>query len=251
MTMDELYQKSASGQKKIALSWEQEYADIRLVRDLGASAAEEGMDGQGLDLLRRTLSLASLTAEARAAYAFADLKRFCGSKIEEIFLTALVARAHTFPRSDSGVHVTGFFLMDWEEWHEDPAGFIESRFLDHFADQKHRHGALMIGAMPQAPVGVYRADFLFLGVIADSDDKADWKVIPLVVECDGHDFHDRTKDQVRRDKQRDRDMLALGYQCMRFAGSEIWRDPMSCLNEAINFLEGQIHSQRIVKGGAQ
>lgn len=49
----------------------------------------------------------------------------------------------------------------------------------------------------------------------------------LDVECDGHDFHERTKEQAERDKARDRDMQALGYRVARFTGSEIARSPES------------------------
>lgn len=50
----------------------------------------------------------------------------------------------------------------------------------------------------------------------------------LAVECDGHDFHERTKEQARRDKGRDRKLVAAGVQVVRFTGSEIFADPLRC-----------------------
>jgi len=47
----------------------------------------------------------------------------------------------------------------------------------------------------------------------------------VAVECDGHDFHERTKEQAERDKARDRDLQTLGWHVARFTGSEIFRDP--------------------------
>jgi len=78
----------------------------------------------------------------------------------------------------------------------------------------------------QKPIEGYRADFLLTvrlgGVVLGR----------LVVECDGHDFHERTKDQAARDRSRDRVMTLAGYKVMRFTGSEIHRDLMSCVADA-------------------
>ncbi len=71
---------------------------------------------------------------------------------------------------------------------------------------------------PQAKIGKYRVDFL----IRIPEKK------PVVVECDGHDFHERTKEQAARDRSRDRTLTEAGYTVVRFTGSEIWKDPMSC-----------------------
>lgn len=74
--------------------------------------------------------------------------------------------------------------------------------------------------MTQAPVGPFRADIL----IADG-------CRYLVVECDGAEFHAITKEQVERDKRRDRYCAARGICVMRFSGAEIHRDPRGCAAE--------------------
>lgn len=56
----------------------------------------------------------------------------------------------------------------------------------------------------------------------------------LYVELDGHDFHERTKAQARRDKSRDRAMAADGVTVLRFTGSEVWRDPDACAKETLS-----------------
>lgn len=53
----------------------------------------------------------------------------------------------------------------------------------------------------------------------------------LVVECDGHDFHERTKEQAKHDRSRDRDLVQRGYDVFRFTGSELWRDPLGCADQ--------------------
>jgi very-short-patch-repair endonuclease len=72
----------------------------------------------------------------------------------------------------------------------------------------------------QTPVGPFRADIL----VADGDRL-------LVVECDGAEFHAITKEQVERDKRRDRYCAARGICVMRFSGTEIHRDPRGCAAE--------------------
>lgn len=83
---------------------------------------------------------------------------------------------------------------------------------------------------PQADLGNYRADFLF--TINDVEGKEQ----KLVVEMDGHDFHERTKAQAAHDKARDRWMTGEGYQVMRFTGSEVWRNPFQVVEEVVSRL---------------
>lgn len=59
----------------------------------------------------------------------------------------------------------------------------------------------------------------------------------LIVECDGHDFHERTKEQAARDRSRDRIAQYQGIPILRFTGSEIWNDPMRCADEVLAFME--------------
>ena len=47
--------------------------------------------------------------------------------------------------------------------------------------------------------------------------------IKIVVEYDGHDFHEKTKDQVARDKSRVRDLEIAGWRILRFTGSSDMR----------------------------
>ena len=75
----------------------------------------------------------------------------------------------------------------------------------------------------------YRADFLLENEVGAM----------LVVECDGHDFHERTPAQAQHDRSRDRKMQASGHFVMRFTGSEIYRDPLACALEAGEFIMGR------------
>jgi very-short-patch-repair endonuclease len=76
----------------------------------------------------------------------------------------------------------------------------------------------------QVAVGPYMADFLVTHAIYG-------KVVKIIVECDGHDFHEKTKEQARHDKARDRFLVLQGYRVLRFTGSEIHRDANACAQE--------------------
>lgn len=61
------------------------------------------------------------------------------------------------------------------------------------------------------------------------------KKVSLVVECDGHDFHERTKEQAKKDRSRDRALQAAGYQVFRFTGSELHNDPCACVDAILDW----------------
>lgn len=70
----------------------------------------------------------------------------------------------------------------------------------------------------------YRADFLAIVRYWD-DTKA------FVIECDGHEFHQKTKEQVERDNQRTRDLQLAGYEVIRFSGTEVYHRAHKCALE--------------------
>jgi very-short-patch-repair endonuclease len=120
--------------------------------------------------------------------------------------------ANTFEqdiKKDINVHkiispIEQIFLMEW-------------RFLR--IDQ-----TLDVAIAPQTQLTIggkaYRIDF----VIASPD-------LKLAIEIDGHDFHEKTKEQAANDRARERSIVREGYTLMRFTGSEIFRNPRSCVDE--------------------
>jgi very-short-patch-repair endonuclease len=83
--------------------------------------------------------------------------------------------------------------------------------------------------LPQLQVTVgnskYRVDFAFIGMTFEH------RIIRIAVELDGHDFHERTKEQASKDKRRDRVLAANGWVTLRFTGSDVYRDPGAVLDE--------------------
>lgn len=78
----------------------------------------------------------------------------------------------------------------------------------------------------------YRVDFAVFG--PGKDDPV------LFVELDGHEFHEKTREQVERDKKRERVIVATGVPVLRFSGREVWRDPYSCVREVLDFYQKAI-----------
>lgn len=95
-----------------------------------------------------------------------------------------------------------------------------------------------VAIIPQAEIGAYRVDFLLVVGTFDG-------VLRLVVvECDGHDFHERTKAQAQHDKKRDRDLQKLGLPVLRFTGSEVWRDAKKCVADITAHIRASVDSAR-------
>ena len=80
---------------------------------------------------------------------------------------------------------------------------------------------------PQYKVGKYTADFM-----VEFGSRGE-KPTQYIIECDGHDFHERTKEQAQHDKERDRHMQSLGFKVYRFTGSEIWKSKGYCVVQAL------------------
>lgn len=71
----------------------------------------------------------------------------------------------------------------------------------------------------------YRLDFYFVVLYKNQETKY------FGIECDGYEFHQKTKEQVEYDNQRQRNLQSEGIEIIRFSGSEIWKNPIKCANE--------------------
>lgn len=82
--------------------------------------------------------------------------------------------------------------------------------------------------IPQYHFGDYRIDWVY----------QDGQNLTFI-ECDGHDFHERTKEQASRDKRRDRKIQTAGHPILRFTGSEIYKDPLHCAAQISEFVDNR------------
>lgn len=94
----------------------------------------------------------------------------------------------------------------------------------------------------------YKVDFYVTGLQEYTLEKDEGTFIQtrgvnLCIECDGHDFHEKTKEQVKRDKQRERNLVKKGYKIIRFTGSEIYQDAKKCALETLRILNDLIDKE--------
>lgn len=61
----------------------------------------------------------------------------------------------------------------------------------------------------------------------------------VAIECDGHEFHERTKQQASSDRARDRELLEMGLATIRFTGSDIHNYPRECALSSFRVLMAQ------------
>lgn len=94
-----------------------------------------------------------------------------------------------------------------------------------------------LALLQQVKVHGYRLDF----AIVSTEDPAAPRV---AIECDGHDYHERTKEQAAADKRRDRELTSRGWVVIRYTGSEIWDDPIGCATTAVDT------AKRVIEGRA-
>lgn len=185
----------------------------RFYMNLGRWAAERAEDKR--DDHKATIELSDIRAKEDA---WRELYAACESPIEEILAAELL------------------FLID---------GYNEVEFDwsgGYFRTKKGRElwgDAFATYVASQESVEGRRTDFTFHLLCKGT-------LSTLVVECDGHDFHERTKEQAKRDRSYDRKLTAAGITLLRFTGSEIFRDPKKCAEEIQAVLEKKMGA--IVEG---
>jgi len=106
---------------------------------------------------------------------------------------------------------------------------MDGRAIFHIADKNCRevdYSRASIIVVPQFQWNNYRIDFCLYSKLSTE----------LFIECDGHEFHERTKEQAERDRSKDRLIQEAGIPILRFTGRELYRDPMDCVMQVAKFI---------------
>jgi len=98
---------------------------------------------------------------------------------------------------------------------------IEQLFYDAFIDIGYQDDSIQA----QVPIGIYVADFVLFNE----------ECVPAVVEIDGHEWH-KTKEQRFADYKKERFFMSQGYVVIRFMGSEVFVNPISCAAETLRLI---------------
>jgi very-short-patch-repair endonuclease len=77
--------------------------------------------------------------------------------------------------------------------------------------------------VPQYVLGPYRYDFAITRQ----------KKLACLIECDGKEFHS-TREQLANDRAKDKMSAETGVRIFRFSGSDIHRDPKSCVRDVLH-----------------
>jgi very-short-patch-repair endonuclease len=110
--------------------------------------------------------------------------------------------------------VEQIFLMEWK-----------------FSDVERQHKVVL---EPQSPIevgtGTFFLDFLVRSTVSGGEE------LRVGIEIDGHEFHEKSKEQATRDRRRERQIVESGITLLRFSGSEVVRDARNCIDDIIRFL---------------
>jgi very-short-patch-repair endonuclease len=132
----------------------------------------------------------------------------------------------------------------WREWlisryagkkSDSPIEALFTASFDLLRDRLQVPMAPVVRLEQQVAIGHYRADVVLTCKTPSGDEKR------LVVELDGHEFHERTKEQAAKDRSRDRWMLQQQLTVIRFTGSEVWNDPFTCCEQTAEHIHQLVH----------
>lgn len=110
------------------------------------------------------------------------------------------------------------------------AGFHEVNPEPVFDERKNKWRlGYGVHVSPQFTIGKYRVDFLIQYTDGPQPNQ-------VVVELDGHAFHDKDKAQRAYEKGRDRYLVANGYRVLHYTGSEVVSDPYKVAYDALDII---------------
>lgn len=117
-------------------------------------------------------------------------------------------------------------------------------------DEQLRFSAQIGGnlkVMPQMTITLegrsYKPDFTLIL------EKPNGETLKAIIECDGHEFHEKTKEQARHDRQRERLFVKHGYTVLRYTGREVYEDAFKCAEEIFNTLKKLFEGKKAEAAG--
>ena len=92
-----------------------------------------------------------------------------------------------------------------------------------------------IGVFPQQKVGNYRCDFKVNYETFPRQDGIQRINKSIIVECDSQQFHERTEEERRYEKARDRFLQKKGYKIFHYTGADIKSNYKKIVREIIRY----------------
>lgn len=147
-----------------------------------------------------------------------ELVKTIGKRISELG-QVYNSKGTQSPIEDMLIGALMWLNMDWGGMPEACLFDSPDKWAD-WTDDK----ALRFWIKPQAEIAGYRVDILMWFSVGND-------FAGVAIECDGHAFHEKTKEQASRDKKRDREILKAGFPVVRFSGSDIFKSPEDCASQ--------------------
>jgi REase_MTES_1575 len=164
----------------------------------------------------------------RAVPDLAAILKRCGSPIEQLFLVSLCSACE----DTEGVHF-GEYAMQKYVYSTTARSVIP---FDEDDVIVCNHDASFVVAQQhhvKHESRIARLDFAAVSVGIVSNDTPPVVAASVAIELDGHDWHERTKEQAASDKSRDRALAKLGWHTLRFTGHEVYADASACVRDVV------------------
>lgn len=161
-----------------------------------------------------------------------DVAQLCESPAEQAMYWALLGAL-------DNIHTCPQFNPPLGPWYGDNAlGFsLAAEQSPSCVRAEYGGGYFDTWVAPQAGVeadGIqYRLDFAVCFV---PDRSSTARPLRVDLEVDGHDFHERTKEQAAHDRDRDRRLQAAGWLIARFTGSQVYKNASGCADELLRMV---------------
>jgi very-short-patch-repair endonuclease len=161
------------------------------------------------------IKLTQILAEQRET--FEDLLNLCQSPIEKILLLEFI-KQHV-------IDSAGYIGTDCLVWFDHHLGIGIREYRKVILRRLEIQYEVKEGNPFDGNIN-YRLDFALFC-------ERNWGEgeIKIAIECDGHNFHEKTKEQAQRDKARDRYLQSKGWVVARYTGSEIVNNPKAIVDE--------------------
>ena len=154
-------------------------------------------------------------------------------RAKSIFFSAIEHTAIHYPNSLTS------FVMCWCDEYDTCTSPIEKilflafRLVEIVRSSELCEKSVAIIVTPQYEIDTgkkrYYADF-YINIESYIED------VGVIVECDGQEFHQKTKKQVEHDNEREYEIKKCGYDILRFSGSQIYNNPFKCANDIFDYL---------------
>lgn len=127
---------------------------------------------------------------------------------------------------------------------ESPIEIIFAYYWDKYFLEKRYDKQEDVYFIPQETITTdnnknYRVDFWieYYRLEGNTAEESKEYCCEVIIECDGHDFHEKTKGQVKKRNERDYDLKMSGYDVIHFSGSEIYNNPEECVEKVVEYLK--------------